>query len=240
MRAAVLLLSAALIIGCTEISRPPAPPPTQATPVQPTATRPPVGQTPGPIIPTPQTPAVTVVAVSPTAPPSGGPVSLNDVQTAWAARGLAVTRVEQGTPATGFTVAPSSLAVAKGSDSSTLLVFTYPNQRALEEDWNVSGTPAPKPGKSAGTYNAVWWNQNVMVVLRTRGDTSDDEARDAFLALGPAVSPVGPPIPLATTIAATATVATAAATAPAPAVATSTPVPTATRPAPGPTLAPPR
>lgn len=248
MRAAVLLLAGTLLVGCTDLSRPPAPTPTQPAPAQPTATRPPAGATavqPG--VWTPVAPVARPVQVTPTiAAFTGGPISINDVQGAWSARGLTVSS-EQAGPVSGFTVTPSALRVAKGSDASSLLVFTYQNQRALEEDWNVSGTPAPKPGKNAGTYNAVWWNQNLMVLVRARGDTSDDDARDAFLALGPAVSPVGPQ-PLATSIPTSITPSAGGVTpvAPPPSVPTATAPPPAVTPTPvrtptgGPTLAPPR
>ena len=143
-------------------------------------------------------------------------------------------------PVLGFAASPISVRVARGEDVSTLLVFSYSNQRALEADWEVgAGTPAPRPGKNPGAYQAVWWNQNAMVLLRTRGFVSAGEAREAFLALGPEVSPVGPPVGTGSPAAAGST--------PRPGVtagaitATSTPARAPTeRPTAFPTLAPPR
>lgn len=250
LRAAVLLLAGILFLGCTEITRtPPTPAPTQAPPatVQATATRPPGGVTAvPPVVQTPQAVTTSLTPITPTVGAStGGPVSVTDIEQAWIARGMTVSADEAG-PFSGLGTAPRPLKVTRGTDTSAVTVFSYPNQRALEEDWNVgAGAPTPKAGKNAGSFVAAWWNQNTIVVLRTRGDTTDDDARDAFLALGPAVSPVGP-VPLATTLATVISGGTrpdagpVATSTPRPAGPTSTPVPTATRPAPGPTLAPPR
>ncbi len=183
-----------------------------------------------------------------TASPAGGGsgLSVSEIQAAWQAKGLTVTSGEPVTTS-GFSVTPAPFRVAKNDEVSTLLVFSYANERALMEDWLVGGfAPVPRSGKNPGTFEAAWWNQNAMVLLRIRARASADDAREAFLALGPSV-PVVAPIPSGTVSGTVAATATGAAGTPRPGAppkgvvpaATATRVPTQ-GPSAFPTLPPPR
>lgn len=245
------ILSLTLLAGCGSASEPPAPAsPPAVNPTPPASPRPP-SATPPSGTPSAATPAASATAIgarttgTPAAAttPTLGPLALNEVQAAWTARGLTVATGESPN-ATGFSVTPNPVKLTKGPDATELLVFTYPSQGALDQDWVVGAAmPAPKEGKSAGSFTSAWWNQNVVVVVRARS-AATDEARDAFLALGnvAAVMPAGSPSPAASgTVPAGSPVAgTPPAGSPSPTPAARTPTATATRPAVIPTTSTPR
>lgn len=189
----VLVLSAGLMVACGDVAGTPAGGtvlPTTAT--QPSGT-PAAGQaTPAPGSGSPgPTPTRAASSPTPSAPASSqtGSLSINDLRQAWTARGLAVS-TGPDVSVTGFGLTPTSLRVARGTDASDVLVFAYASEAALAQDWTTAaGGPTPKVGKNPGTSLSAWWNRNVVVVLRSRGIASHDDARDAFLTLGVAASP---------------------------------------------------
>lgn len=186
-------LAALLLVACGGPSS--TPQPAETAPVAPPAAPP--AATGGPA----SSPTAARTTGSPTGSPTAGAtgtaspstgtgaLALNDVRQAWTARGQGVNS-DQGPSATGFGVTPSFLAVAKGADTTALAVFVYGSQSALEQDWLFGGSfPTPKEGKNPGSFQAAWWNQNVLVLVRSRGANAD-EVREAFLGLGPGVAAV--------------------------------------------------
>jgi hypothetical protein len=163
---------------------------------------------------------------------------VSDIQQSWAARGISYQSTDTGASATGFSAPASGLRLTRGGESVDVLVFIYGSQPAAEQDWVLSGAPAPRAGRNAGSYDAIWWNENVVLVLRQRVGQITNEVRDAFLGLGgpmPATVEPSPDRP-----AQTATPGTPAASVSPSATATGsrTPVagsPTGTAPAGGPT-----
>lgn len=126
---------------------------------------------------------------TPTAGPSpeGSPFSLIDLERAWEARGIAVT---PGGPSAGFSglaTTPFDVRLARGSESMELSILVYPDVEVINEDWQLTPGQAPllKEGRSLPAHTSVWWNRNVIVVVRSpRGGMSAD-ALDAFFALSP-------------------------------------------------------
>lgn len=251
MRATLpFILSLTLMAGCASASEPPAPASPQAvSPTQPASPRPPSG-TPASGTPLSATPTAggTVTGRNTGTPAAGttvisGPLAPNNLQAAWTARGLTVGSGERPIAA-GFSVQPTSVRLTRGSDATELIVFIYPHQAALEQDWVVgAAVPAPKEGKSAGSFTSAWWNQNVVVVVRTRSPATAD-ARDAFLALGnvAAIVPTGSPSPAAsgTAPSGSASAGTPTTGTPTATAAARTPTATAARPTAIPTTSTPR
>lgn len=146
-----------------------------------------VTNTPVPASPTPggsATPAGTPGTPGPTPNTAGRSITADDVQQAWRARGITLANQDATGAASGFSVPPSSVRLTKGNDTINLVVFIYPSQSAAAEDWNLSASTSPKAGKNPGQSAAVWWNENVVVVLRERVGGITDDARDAILTLG--------------------------------------------------------
>ncbi|GEM_PF-4123198 len=147
---------------------------------------------------TPARPATSPTAGSgaPAATPNtaGRAITANDLAQSWAAHGITSASAE--TPGiSGFAAPPSGARLTKGGVTIDVVVFVYPSMAAAEQDWNLGAAASPKTGKTAGDYAAVWWNDNVVVMLRQRVGNLTDEARDAFLNLGGPVGALPTPAP---------------------------------------------
>jgi len=97
-------------------------------------------------------------------------------------------RVTMGNISAGyeaFTARTTDLAATKGADALKTNVLVYPNQGALESEWTVSvdKAPAPKPGRRLPEYSTLWWNRNMVIIVRERSGQISDEAREAFINL---------------------------------------------------------
>lgn len=255
--AAVLVLPLGLVAAACFGGEPAAP--VEVSPVA-TATRAPgraspqpppsPGASPSPgataVVRTP-TPLTTAGAGTPVATPdvSGRAITVADLQQAWAVRGIGFRTTPNAPTPSGFSVPPSPVTLTRGAQSVDLWVIIYPSQAAAAEDFVLGPQPSLRSGRSLGSYDAIWWNENVVVVLRQRAGEITNDARDAFLSLGgplpptpvprtptPAASPV-PPSPTAAGATATPATATASpgvprtpsAAAPSPAAPTATPAP---------------
>lgn len=195
-------------------------------------------------------PAGTPATGSPIATPNitGRAITVGDVQQVWASRNINYQPTSGAPAATGFAVPASPLTLSKAGQTVDVVVFVYPNQDAAEQDWTLGSASAPKAGKTLGAFDAIWWNENMVMVLRQRTGDITNEARDAFLGLGgplpstpaaaaptraplgsvtPAPASGGTSTPTAAGSATSPTATLAAATATPASVATGTPTPAA-------------
>lgn len=200
---AFFLTSALIMAACSgESPAPPAPIPTTpsggglATPTSVAAS-----PTPRPSGQTSPTPAATrsptaaggaqgsltpVITRTATPLPAGTDFSIEDLQRAWTARGYSVTLGGQSSGFTGFSAAPREVRLAKASTMLELSVLRYGSREALMAEWNVSRPQevVPVGNRSLPARLSLWWNENVIVVVRTRTGSSSD-ALEAFLGLSP-------------------------------------------------------
>lgn len=153
---------------------------------------------PSPLTPTP-TPARSPTlsptpAASPTAAVAGAPFSFADLQRAWADKGIQATAGGASSGFSGFGVAAFEARALRGSDSLELSVFVYRDSQAVKEDWELTSGEAPKAksGRSLPASLSIWWNENIIVVVRARTGEMGADAFAAFLALG---GPPGSPSP---------------------------------------------
>lgn len=141
------------------------------------------------------TPTVAPRTEAPDATPSpspveaggGSPFTLGRVLGAWEENGLATTSQGTSEGFGGFAIAASDVRLERDGASLDVAVFVYSGPGAVDSDWNLTPgeRPVPKGGRSLPVHTSVWWNQNVVVVVRTgSGDVSSD-AFDAFLDMGP-------------------------------------------------------
>ena len=78
-----------------------------------------------------------------------------------------------------------------------LSLLVYEDSEVVKEDWElaVGQSPAPKEGRAVPDHISTWWNENVVVVVRSSVGAIGSDALDAFLALG---EPPASPTPSAT------------------------------------------
>jgi hypothetical protein len=117
--------------------------------------------------------------------PAGSRLDLENLRRAWEARGLRVNLGGTSSGFSGFTTPATDAAVSRGSDAMELSVLHYESQQAMQADWDTSNLTAvtPRSGRTAPSYAGVWWNRNMVVVVRTRNPAITADVRDAFLDL---------------------------------------------------------
>ena len=157
-----------------------------ATPSAPAATSTPT------ILPTP-TPGLTpTIAPTPTVGTSGSPFSFGDLQEAFEARGIAVELGDPSAGFSGFAATAFDTSVVRGEDSMELSLLVYRDSEVIKEDWEltVGESPMPKEGRAVPDYISTWWNENIVVVVRSSVGAIGSDALGAFLSLGePSPSP---------------------------------------------------
>jgi dipeptidyl aminopeptidase/acylaminoacyl peptidase len=69
-----------------------------------------------------------------------------------------------------------------------LSVLVYEDLQVITEDWEltVGESPMPKEGRAVPDHTSIWWNENIVVVVRSSVGALSSDALDAFLALGEA------------------------------------------------------
>ncbi len=112
-----------------------------------------------------ETPAPTAV---PPAAATGSPFSFSNVEAAWRAKGITANLGAANPSFSGFKVAPLDVSLTGGT-SAELSVFFYPASGAPSEDWDLAAgsRPSPKPGRTLPGHVTIWFNQNVVVVVRS-------------------------------------------------------------------------
>ncbi len=149
------------------------------------------------ILPTP-TPGLTpAIAPTPTVGTTGSPFSFGDLPEAFEARGIAVELGDPNAGFSGFGTTALDLRLVRGEDSMELSLLVYEDSEVVKEDWElaVGQSPAPKEGRAVPDHISTWWNENIVVVVRSSVGAIGSGALDAFLALG---EPPASPAPSAT------------------------------------------
>ena len=125
----------------------------------------------------------------PTPPPevlTGSPYSFANMQNAWQGKELTVTLGTVSGGFNGFKKQPFDVNVMHTGGSASLSVFIYGSPDEPKDDWDLpSGSrPAPKEGRSLPSHETIWWNSNVIVVVRSSSGDANNTALDAFLNIG--------------------------------------------------------
>jgi hypothetical protein len=139
---------------------------------------------------TPAPPAVTASPPPPTPPPevlSGSPYSFASLQNAWQGKGLTVAVGAVSGGFNGFKKPAFDVNLAHTGGNASLSVLIYGSPDEPKEDWDLpSGSrPAPKEGRSLPGHETIWWNSNVIVVVRSSSGDANNTALDAFLNAAP-------------------------------------------------------
>jgi hypothetical protein len=139
---------------------------------------------------TPGPAAATATPPPPTPPPEvlgGSPYSFASLEKAWQGKGLTVAAGPLSSGFNGFKKPPFDVSLAHTGGNASLAVFIYGSPDEPKDDWDLpSGSrPAPKEGRSVPSHETIWWNSNVIVVVRTSSGDANNTALDAFLTATP-------------------------------------------------------
>jgi hypothetical protein len=139
-------------------------------------------ETPGGGNPQTDSPSFTPV---PGAVATGSPFSSSSLEIAWRGRSIAASLGSASQGFSGFNISPVDMSLG-GDGSAQLSVFFYGSREAPQQDWDlVAGSrPAPKAGRVLPTHVSIWWNANVIIVVRSASGALSAAALDAFLSLG--------------------------------------------------------
>jgi len=135
---------------------------------------------------TPPPAAATATPPPATAPPevlAGSPYSFSNMQNAWQAKGLTVAPGPLSGGFNGFKKPPFDVNVAHTGGNASLSVFIYGSPDEPKDDWDLpaGSRPSPKEGRSLPSHETIWWNSNVIVVVRNSSGDANNTALDAFL-----------------------------------------------------------
>lgn len=142
-------------------------------------TRPTMGASP--------TPAATATP-EPVPNVAGSPYDLDEVQTAWTARGIGAAADTAPAGFSGFAVGPAPVRLTRAGESLELAVLVYGDPAAARQDWNLpagGARPSPREGRSIPSHISIWWNQNTVVVVLSGSPALARDALEAFLDLSP-------------------------------------------------------
>ncbi len=125
-------------------------------------------------------------AASPDAATTGAPFSFSSLQSAWQSKGIAAALGAPSEGFTGFSIAPLDVTLSRGAGTGQLSVFIYRSREAPAQDWDlvVGSRPAAKSGRTIPAHATIWWNTNIIVVVRSADSDISADALDAFLNLG--------------------------------------------------------
>ena len=138
------------------------------------------------------TPAVTPIPTEVTtllpspAPITGIPFSLSSIQNAWDAAGFTTTVRGESDRLSGFDIGATDVSLAGPAGTGELTVLVYADEEAPATDWDlvIGELPDPKPGRALPDHSSIWWNSNIIAVVRTiSGDIT--AALDAFFQVAP-------------------------------------------------------
>ena len=134
----------------------------------------------------PPTASATSGATGRATPGQAGGFSLAGVQRAWEAKGMTVTPGGASSGFSGLAVAPQELKATKGQDTMNAVVLVYRSIDQVREDWDLVTGQAPvlKPGRTVPASRSIWWNQNIIIVVRSGSGAAYTDGLQAFLDLG--------------------------------------------------------
>ncbi len=117
----------------------------------------------------------------------GQPISFKEMQKAWETKGLLATAGAASEGFSGFSRTPVDVTLKRGVESAKLSIFAYASPDAVGDDWDLTPgkAPAAKGSRGLPAHGSIWWNQNIVVVVRADSDEIGRDALDAFLALSP-------------------------------------------------------
>ena len=108
-----------------------------------------------------------------------------DLQGAWEAKGITVTLGDRSAGFAGLGETARDVRLTRDSDSMDLSVLVYRDGEAASEDWELTPgeAPLPRAGRDLPDHTSTWWNQNVIVMVRSHFGAIGADALDAFLGL---------------------------------------------------------
>jgi hypothetical protein len=113
----------------------------------------------------------------------GDPVSFSQMEAAWAAKGISVTTGDVNDAVTGFSTTPVDVTLSRDGETMEVAVLLYDSPSAVNEDWDLAQSPAPKPGREIPPGSFVWYNLNAVVVVLEPNDALRGDALEAFLGI---------------------------------------------------------
>jgi len=123
---------------------------------------------------------------APVAPGGGSPYNFSDLQRVWQAEKITAKPGPPASDFSGFAITPSDATLARGSESAEVAIFVYRGHEIPAQDWDlvIGKRPAAKAGRVIPAHVSIWWNANIVIVLRSSSGDITQDALDAFLTLG--------------------------------------------------------
>jgi hypothetical protein len=139
-------------------------------------------QTPDGVAPPSEAPSS---VATPLAVATGSPFSSSSLVISWRGRGITASLGSPSQGFSGFGTSAFDMSLS-GDGGAQLSVFFYGSREAPQQDWDlvVGSRPVPKAGRVLPAHVSIWWNANVIIVVRASSGELSAAALDAFLSLG--------------------------------------------------------
>lgn len=120
-------------------------------------------------------------------PGIGRPLTLATLERAWDGAGLSVSSAGPTSGLSGFSVEGRDVKLSRGSETLSLSVLVYKTPDDVKEDWDLEAGQGPqlKADHTIGNKVSQWWNQNVIIIVRSGSGKISSDALQAFLSLTP-------------------------------------------------------
>src|SRR6266540_3449413 len=119
---------------------------------------------------------------------SGNPYSYSSLEKAWQGKGMTVAVGAVNSDFSGFKVSPFDVNLSREGGTAALSLLVYQDRDAPKEDWDLpaGSRPSPKEGRVVPAHETIWWNSNIIAVVRsTTGTDISNDALDAVLNASP-------------------------------------------------------
>lgn len=113
----------------------------------------------------------------------GDPYGFPVVEQAWEGEGFTVTVGDFSEDVTGFSEDAVDVTLERDGGEMDMSILMYDDTSAPATDWNLGAHPSPKLDGELPVGSKVWYNKNVVVVVRVANDALNEDAFNAFLEL---------------------------------------------------------
>ena len=137
-----------------------------------------------PILPTAETPTM---SSDPTLPASiGSPFTLESAQAIWGGAGISM-EATLSDDLDDFSALAYDLELSRGVDFLMISALVYEDREGVADDWLVvpGQQPQAREGRSLPEHGSIWYNQNIVLVIRSGSATLRSDAFDSFISLDP-------------------------------------------------------
>lgn len=137
------------------------------------------------ILPTADAP--TISSEPPLLADIGSPFTLESAQAIWEGSGINMEVVALSDDLDDFSALAYDLELSRGVDPLMISALVYGVQEGVADDWLIAPgqRPQAREGRRLPEHDSIWYNQNIVLVIRSGSATLRLDAFESFISLDP-------------------------------------------------------